>query len=135
MKVLRQLFKKQDEVIVTETIPASIPEPQDPEGYQRRGYAYYSRGEYLAAEADFKAALKLDPKTVDSAFALGLTYKMQKRPEEGIQAFQHVVQLIEAGAIDGKSRKEMLRRLAKGHINEMSSGDWNLEKEIWQKIK
>jgi hypothetical protein len=59
----------------------------------------------------------------------------EARKEEAIPSFQKAVSLIEAGKLENKDRSEMLRRLALGHINELTVGDWNLEKEIWQRIE
>ena len=39
--------------------------------------------------------------------------------------------LIDQGKIEDHAKREMLRRLTLGHINELTTGDWNLEDEIW----
>jgi hypothetical protein len=42
--------------------------------------------------------------------------------------------LLDGGVVPDKSRARILRRLALGHVNEMTSGNWNLEAEIWQRV-
>jgi tetratricopeptide (TPR) repeat protein len=112
--------------------PAEMPEPTDLAGYIRRGWAYHSRGMHDEAEADFNQAIKLSPNSIDANYVLGLVYKAQGKKEQAIKSFKTVVKLIEADQLEDKIRAEMLRRLATGHVNELSVGDWNLEKEIWR---
>lgn len=84
------------------------------------------------AEEDFRNALQLDPKSIDANYVLGLILKAQERKQEAVEYFKKTVDLLEEDRSENKARKEMLRRLAMGHINELSRGDWNLEEEIWQ---
>jgi tetratricopeptide (TPR) repeat protein len=130
-------FKKKKVVQMAEVAqdPQSMPEPHDNQGYRRRGWAYHARGMNDLAEADFRRALSIDSDDVDANYVLGLVLKAQGRKEEAIPSFQKAVSLIEAGKLENKDRSEMLRRLALGHINELTVGDWNLEKEIWQRIE
>lgn len=128
-------FKKKQDVQLREIVqdPQTIPEPHDVQGYRRRGWAYHSKGMNDQAEADFRRALSIDPEDVDATYVLGLVLKTSGRKEEAIASFQKAVGLIEAGKVENRDRSEMLRRLALGHINELKEGDWNLEKEIWQR--
>jgi hypothetical protein len=70
---------------------------------------------------------------VESVYALGLAYKVQGRLQEGVDAFQKALDLIRSGVVENSTRAEMLGRLAKGQLNIMTTGDWNLEKEIWKR--
>jgi len=115
--------------------PNEMPEPNDLAGYIRRGWAFHSRGQHDQAEADFHQAIKLAPNSIDANYVLGLVYKAQGKKEQAIKSFKTVVNLIEADQLEDKIRAEMLRRLATGHVNELSVGDWNLEKEIWQRVE
>jgi tetratricopeptide (TPR) repeat protein len=115
--------------------PQTMPEPHDLQGYRGRGWAYHSRGMNALAEADFRRALSIEPEDVDATYVLGLVLKSEGRKEEAIASFQKAVSLIEAGKVENKDRSEMLRRLALGHVNELTVGDWNLEKEIWQRTE
>ena len=54
------------------------------------------------------------------------------RKEDSVAVFEQVLDLIMARPSVEKTKYDMLRRLALGHINIMTQGDWNLEKEIWQ---
>jgi tetratricopeptide (TPR) repeat protein len=113
--------------------PDDIPEPDDFNGYVRRGYAYHSKDEQEKAEADFKKALELKPDSIDATYTLGLVYKAQGRKEEAVEAFERAKQLIEAVKDGDTNRMEMLRRLATGHINELTKGDWDLEETVWRR--
>lgn len=110
-----------------------MPEPEDVETYMRRGWAYHSRDLEDKAEADFRRALDLDSESVDANYVLGLVLKAKGDINEAVQQFEKTVQLLEAGKLDDKSRTEMLRRLSLGHINELKSGDWDLEREVWRR--
>ncbi|HEX2978669.1 MAG TPA: tetratricopeptide repeat protein [Anaerolineaceae bacterium] len=113
--------------------PEPIPEeihPQNATEYVRRGWLYYSQGKYEHAEADFSAALESRPEDVDTHYALGLTLKNRGQQQSAIQVFEKVIELAEN--IEDRVRSRMVIRLAKGHIQEMVHGDWNLENEIWQ---
>jgi hypothetical protein len=63
---------------------------------------------------------------------LGLIYKAQGKKDQAVKSFNSVINLIQTDQLEDKTRAEMLRRLATGHVNELSRGDWNLEEEIWQ---
>lgn len=113
--------------------PNEMPQPNDLEGYVRRGWAFHSRSQEDKAEADFLRALSLDPESVDVQYALGLVYKAQGKKEQAIQAFKKTIALLDAGKVEDRARHEMLHRLSYGHVNELSTGDWNLEDQIWQR--
>jgi tetratricopeptide (TPR) repeat protein len=130
---LANLFKRRQEKKDEPTAqdPNEMPEPKDLESYIRRGWAFHSRGQHDQAEADFHQAMKLAPKSIDVNYVLGLIYKAQGKKEEAVKSFKTVITLIETDQLEDKIRAEMLRRLALGHVNEISRGDWNLEEEIW----
>ncbi len=95
----------------------------------------HAQGDQDGAERHFRMALSQAPESVDAHYGLGLTLKAQGRKEEAIQEFQEVLRLLEGGIFDDRARTEMLQRLAKGQINFLTDGDWNLEKEIWKRIE
>jgi tetratricopeptide (TPR) repeat protein len=126
--------KKTDEREVKNDIdPSLMPEPDDVDGYVRRGWMFHSRGMQDRAESDFQKALARQPDSVDATYVLGLVFKAQERNQEAIKAFQRVVELLDGGVLENKTRVTMLRRFALGHINEITTGDWNLEKQIWRR--
>jgi tetratricopeptide (TPR) repeat protein len=113
--------------------PSAIPEPSSSKEYQLRGYAYYTAGDFSQAVMDFEKAISLDSDDVEAQYGLALTLKMQDRVEESANAFRRVLDLLQAGAVEDPTRAKMLERLTKGHMNIMTIGDWNLEKEIWKR--
>jgi tetratricopeptide (TPR) repeat protein len=115
--------------------PSQMPEPHTAVEYLRRGYAFYGRSLFPEAIRDFKAATSLDSEFLDAVYALGLALKADHQDEESVKAFRQVLELLNAGAVADRIRADMLRRLALGHINEITLGDWNLEKEIWHRIE
>jgi tetratricopeptide (TPR) repeat protein len=134
MSIFRGGIKKHETTPQEIPNPANGPEPTNPNEYIRRGYAYYTLGNYKEAEHDFSKAVSLDPKAIDAAYGLGMTLKAQHRMDEGVKAFRMAIDIIDSGVLENKVRGNMLRRLALGHVNEMTTGDWNLEKEIWHRI-
>jgi tetratricopeptide (TPR) repeat protein len=112
--------------------PISMEDPSTVDEFQRRGMAFYARKEYTSAEDDLKKALLLSGSNVDTFYCLGMVLKARNRKEDSVAAFTQVLDLIMATPGVEKTKYDMLRRLALGHINIMTQGDWNLEKEIWQ---
>lgn len=134
---MAKLFKKKEifKVKSHPVDPASIPDPSTADEYQRRGMAYYARKEFNTAENDLKKAVLLDPNHIDAFYSLGMVMKAVNRKDEAISAFNQVVNCITNNAAMKTAKSEMLRKLALGHINEISQGDWNLEKEIWKHVE
>ena len=134
---MKKLFKKKEifKVKSMPVDPTSMGEPTTADDFQKRGMAYYARKQYPQAEADLQKAISLDSNHLDSYYSLGMVYKALGNKEESVKAFQQALDLITSS--QGKTRvtNDMLRRLALGHINEQTQGDWNLEKEIWQHIE
>ncbi len=112
----------------------STPEKKNPVSaseYVNIGWEQKSGGKLDDAEASFRKAISLEPSSVEAYFGLALILKIQDRRQESIKSFEKVIELIDKDYQD-KVRGQMLKRLSKGHINQLSSGDWNLEKEIWK---
>jgi len=112
-------------------------EPQNPilqsaDDHLRQGWADHGRSNETSAEEEFLQAIQLSPALLDAYFGLGLALKAQKREKEAIQVFEKLLHLVDLDVSSEKGRLQMLRRLILGHINMLSSGDWNLEKEIWK---
>ncbi len=132
---ITQIFRKKvkEEEKTTPIRPEQMPEPSDLRGFIRRGWAYHSQKRDDLAETDFRRAVSIDPRSVDALYGLGLILKAQGRNDEAISTFQKTLDLIQSGAVEDRIRAEMLRRLTIGHINEISSGDWNLEEMVWHR--
>jgi tetratricopeptide (TPR) repeat protein len=112
-------------------VPASAPDPekidpQDNEELVKRGWLYYGKQNYT------KALVK-DPENPDIIYALGLTYKASGAAQKAIETFEKVLLYMERypDPVEGR----MLLRLIHGHINQLTIGDWNLEKEIWHYVR
>jgi tetratricopeptide (TPR) repeat protein len=130
-----KLFKKK-EIFKVKSVPldpSAITEPNTVDDYQRRGMAYYARKQYAEAEADLKKAISLDNKSIDSYYTLGMVLKAMDKGDEAVNAFKQVVDLIIAKPDASSVKNDMLRKLAVGHVNEITKGDWNLESEIWKR--
>jgi len=133
---MRKLFKKK-EIFKVKSLPVdpnSMGEPSAVEEFQKRGMAYYARKQFKEAEADLKKAVSMDGNSIDSFYSLGMVLKAMNRKEDAVAAFKQALTLISSVADENKTKYDMLRRLALGHVNEMTQGDWNLEKEIWKHI-
>lgn len=131
-----RLFKKK-EIFKVKSVPldpSRIIDPTTAEDYYRRGTAYYARKQYAPAVNDFKTAISLDGNLVDAYYGLGMVFKASDEKEEAIVAFKKVIDLVENKTGEEKVTADMLRRLALGHVNKLTVGDWNLEKEIWRRI-
>ncbi len=105
--------------------------PQSPEDFLERGWLYYSLQKYELAQADFDVALRNDPDNLDSWYALGLTLKAMGNGLKAVEAFSRVDALT--GYIDEHQKAMIISRLAHGQINQIKTGNWNLEKEVWKK--
>jgi tetratricopeptide (TPR) repeat protein len=133
---MRKLFKKKEiyKVKSLPVDPTGMGEPSTVDEFQRRGMAYYARKQFNEAEADLKKAISLDGNNIDSFYSLGMVLKAMNRKVDAVAAFKQVLDLISAKPDEKTTKFDMLRRLALGHVNEMTQGDWNLEKEIWKHI-
>ena len=133
---MKKVFKKK-EIFKVKSVPIDpdkMGQPTSAYDYQRRGMAYYARKQYDAAEADLQKAVMLDGNNIDNFYCLGMVFKAMDRKDVAVEPFTQTLTLIRTGADSDKTKNDMLRRLARGHINEITQGDWNLEKEIWQRI-
>ena len=130
------MFKKK-EIYKVKSItvdPATLRNLTSGDEYLKRGVAYYARKQYENAENDLRTALAMDADPVEVNYCLGMVLKAESKSEEAIQCFEKVLDLLSQSHMKNYDRQAMLRRLAKGHINFMKTGDWDLEKEIFQHI-
>lgn len=107
--------------------------PENIEDFIDQGWSYHAQEkDETKAEQSFRDALSINPESIDAYYGLGLVLKAQSRREESTDAFKKVIELIEAHPTEEQARGEMMRRLSMAHINQMESGDWGLEGEIWK---
>jgi tetratricopeptide (TPR) repeat protein len=118
--------------------PPSAPDPEkiDPQTNEElvdRGWLFYGRQNYDRALDDFSKALTKDPENPDVIYALGLSYKASGAKQKAIETFEKVLLYMDRykDPVEGR----MLQRLIHGHINQLTGGDWNLEKEIWHYVR
>ena len=132
---MRNPFRKK-EIFKVKSVPldpASFDNPTSADQFQKRGMAYYARQNYSEAEVDLKKAASMDGDNIDVFYSLGMVLKAANRKDEAVVAFKQALSLINARTDVNKTKYDMLRKLALGHINEITQGDWNLEKEIWKR--
>lgn len=113
--------------------PISMANPTTGAEFQTRGMAFYARQKYPEAEADLQQAVALDSENIDAFYCLGLVLKAMNLKDNSVNAFSRAIDLILQRPDAKNVRFDMLRRLARGHINQLTQGDWNLEKEIWKR--
>jgi tetratricopeptide (TPR) repeat protein len=113
--------------------PSARLEPDSARELRLRGYAFYTKGDFESAQKDFEEALVIAPNDVEAIYGLGLSYRIQGNLEKGANAFRKVLDLLGAGSVEDPTRTKMLERLAKGHLNMITKGEWDLEKEIWKR--
>jgi tetratricopeptide (TPR) repeat protein len=92
------------------------------------GWGHYGERRYNEAVEVFKEALKQDAGSVDVLYGLGLSLKEAGRHDEAIPVFIKVMKLAPQQAPG--ARGLMLARLARGHINQIKTGDWDLDEDI-----
>jgi len=106
--------------------------PQTNEEYLERGWLYFSKQKYELAEADIQLVLQSDPHNVDALYVLGLTLKAAGKSQQAMDAFTKIDEMI--SYVDDHQRAIIISRLAHGQVNQIRSGNWDLEKEIWKSI-
>jgi cytochrome c-type biogenesis protein CcmH/NrfG len=102
-------------------------EPHNAVAHSNLGWGYYGRREYREAVEAFREALSLDRNLVDAHYGLGLALKESGGGEAATRSFEMVMALAPEQEVDVRGR--MLVRLARGHINQINTGDWNLGRE------
>ena len=104
--------------------------PQSTAEYLERGWLFYSHQKNEQAEADFRQVLQQEPDNADAWYSLGLALKALGKGPQAIDAFSHVDQTIIG--IEDRQRAMIVLRLTHGQINQIRTGNWNLENEIWK---
>jgi tetratricopeptide (TPR) repeat protein len=102
--------------------------PNSAEAYSNLGWGYYGLRNFDEAVKAFRQALSLDRNYIDAHYGLGLTLKEAGAGSEAVPAFEAVVTLAPQDA--NTIRGQMLSRLARGHINQIQSGQWGLNTDM-----
>ena len=126
-------FFRKKNIVTVATYKADPTEinPQTAADYIKRGYAYHARQDFVKADEDLSKAISMDSSSSEAYYALGLNLKAQGRSAEAIKAFQQALDYMNKLAEQDSVRAHMLSRITKGHINQISKGDWDLRKEFW----
>jgi len=76
--------------------------------HTRQGQAYFGRGDYDRAIAEYQAAFDLsgEPSLI---FNVGLCYDRTDRPEQALQAFQRYLGLAPGGSVAEEARNDVAR--------------------------
>lgn len=126
------MAKKKSQPEKSTTLQPEEMTPQTPEEFIQRGWLYYSRKKLDLAEKDFTTALENQPENIDAHFGLALVLKAAGSTSKALDYFEKSSQLLES--IADRQRAQILTRLIHGQINQIKTGDWNLEKEVWQSV-
>jgi len=119
--------------LIPDTLDDSPEEPKSLDEMSRKGWAAYAQGDHSTATKHFRDAIARHPKAIDAYYGMGLNLKAEGKRDEAIDIFNKVLELLNEGVEETRSRAEMMRRLTLGHINQIEKGDWDLESEIWKK--
>jgi tetratricopeptide (TPR) repeat protein len=120
---------KEAETLILDPATMNAETPAD---YLKRGWLYFSKNQYDLAAGDFRHALASEENNADGWYALGLALKGSGATSKAVEAFEHVLGLV--GKLEDKQRANILTRLTHGQINQLKTGDWNLEKEVWKRV-
>lgn len=114
------------------TVPdPSTLNPQNATEYLERGWLYYTHQNLEKAISDFQTALEKEPNNIEVLYALGLALKASGATQQALKIFIRIDEVI--NYVDDRQRRTMISRLTHGQINQIRTGDWNLEKEVWEK--
>jgi tetratricopeptide (TPR) repeat protein len=105
--------------------------PQDGQIAIGLAWALYAAGEYEKSDVMFSQAGLLDPGDVEPPYGNGMARRQRGDKQGAIEAFEKALRL--ADRLEDRTRAQLLQRLAKGHVNFLRSGDWNLEREVWRR--
>lgn len=100
--------------------------------YMERAWLFYSRKKYNLSEKDFETALETEPDNVEAVYGLALVLKSSGENARALSMFEKALALLET--LSDRQRVNILGRLIRGQINQIKTGDWNLEKEVWQTV-
>jgi tetratricopeptide (TPR) repeat protein len=99
--------------------------PTSAEAQSNLGWGYYGQRQFDEAIRVYQQALALDNNYVDAHYGLGLALKESGAGAQAVPVFETVIKL--ATQMENTIRGTMLARLARGHINQIRSGNWHLE--------
>ena len=103
---------------------AAAANPQSAEAHANLGWGYYGTDKWDEAILEFNEALRLEPGNVDALYGLALSRKCSGAKVDAVTAFNAAMEQLPK--LEDQMRGNVLRRLARGHINMIQSGEWKL---------
>ncbi len=107
-------------------------DPKSAEAHSNLGWEYYGEGNWAEAVKEFSQAVSLDANLVDAHYGLAMAHKGAGDKLQAVAAFDKAVAL--SAGLEDQSRARVLARLAKGHINQLQSGNWDLTDVLGGKL-
>lgn len=102
--------------------------PNSAEAHNNLGWGLYGQKQLVEAVKEFQEAIRLDAQLFDAHYGLGLAHKAAGARVQAEAAFRAAHAL--AGQLENQVRGRMLQHLLHGHINQLITGDWGLDKEL-----
>jgi Tfp pilus assembly protein PilF len=103
-------------------------DPQSASAHNNLGWGLYGQNQFADAIRELQEAVRLDGQLFDAHYGLGLAHKAAGAKADAIAAFKAAYDL--AARMEDRVRGQMLQHLLHGHINQLTTGDWGLDKEL-----
>ena len=103
---------------------AAAANPKSAEAYSSLGWGYYGEDKWEEAIQAFNEALRLEAGNVDALYGLALTRKCAGAKVEAVNSFNSALEQLPK--LEDQTRSNVLKRLTRGHINMIQTGDWKL---------
>jgi hypothetical protein len=110
---------------------AAAPRAGQAAGSTATAWKAYGSGDYVGAVRLLAALPEHRQAEVEVAFLLALASGRAGDKTAASAGFRTVLQGVEQ--LDDPTRRSMLRRLARGHLNLLDHGTWDLEPETWER--
>lgn len=98
--------------------------PESAEAMRALAWEFYGRGHNQEALATLVTATEKFPEDAEIHYAMGLVLKRLGKRERARAAFSAALERIDA--MPQSTRRDMLRRLATGQVNQLDHGSWDL---------
>jgi tetratricopeptide (TPR) repeat protein len=99
-------------------------EPGALEPMRALGWALYGLERYQEAVESLREAHRKYPDDAETGYALGLALKQVGEDQEARKAFETVLDHLDT--LEGDIRSDMMKKLAKGQINVLDHGSWDI---------
>jgi tetratricopeptide (TPR) repeat protein len=99
-------------------------DPKSAQAHANLGWEFYGESNWAEAVNAFNQALSLDASLVDAQYGLAMTQKAAGAKPEAVAAFEKTIALT--AKLEDAACGKVLARLARGHINQLQSGQWGL---------